>query len=158
MTDIPRDTLAERTVVGAMLDHVYADLAGNTEPHLRVLRQVADAGLQAGHFYDPRCRYAFGAINWLLEHGQPVTEQGVARVCAASKSHEHQAVTLDWLIGVSDDLTTIYGVDWYAARIVELAEARRVRAAGAAVARGDGDAAKAVAAMERKTPRRTIGL
>jgi hypothetical protein len=147
VTDIPRDTLVERSVVGAMMDHLYDDLAGNHEPYLRVLREVADSGLQAKHFYDPRCRYAFTAINWLLGKGWPVTEPAVARVCMLSKNPEHRAVTLEWLDQVSYELTTIYGTGWWAKRIVMLAEQRRVRAAGAAIARGDGDAAKAAAIL-----------
>ena len=147
MTVVPSDTYAERLVVVAMLDHLYDDLAGDSLPHLRVLHEVAGSGLRVADFLDRRCALAYAAILALREHGWPVSIHTVYRWCRKSTNVEHH-IDADWLAGLDADLPTVYGVGWWASRIVEKAKERRKMAAGERIAEGGLTDEQAIALVE----------
>lgn len=152
--EVPRDVEAERLVCGALMDHTAYEVAVavGAAPvqdldHLRVLREVADAGLRAGDFFDVRYRTVFAAINWLLEAGRPVTAETVYRVCAASKNVEHH-IPAAWFAALAESTFTTYEIGWWAARIVEQAKRRRLMAAGEVIATGQVDSGQASALVD----------
>jgi replicative DNA helicase len=150
MAEVPFDRDAERMVVGAMLTPLdYNDF-------LRILREIADTGLVAGDFWDPKCRYTFAGINWLLEKGgkTAVDEKQVYDLLRRSANPEVRQVSFSWLYGLAENLFTTVWISWYAQRVVDLAKQRRLQAAGHVIATSDEGLNKAVALIENSGKRK----
>ena len=118
MTDAYHNLDAERAVLGMML------VASS-----RVLPDLQATDLQAGHFYRDTHRALWELLVARWEAGKPVDTVAVAMWLGERPEAEQVAVGgLPYLTALGDDIPSTENVCYYAARIVETATRRQVRA------------------------------
>lgn len=147
-----------RAAVPMWDEQIEADVIAACLVDPDAVTRVDAVGITPGDFFVTRARYAYEAIQAVsaASGAESVHTHSVAYELRQRQADDGQVsmlhvVTLQWLSRIVEELPTSIGAEWYAGRVREMAQRRRLQAAAGAIeamaAAGDVDGAGKAAAL-----------
>lgn len=121
-------------------------------------QRVAATGITPGDFFTARARYAYEGIRAVsaASGAESVHTHSVAYELRQRRADDGQVsmlhvVGLAWLSRIVEELPTSIGAEWYAGRVMEMAQRRREAVVGQALIEGRATREQAAALLDGAT-------
>ena len=151
-------TEAMRPAVPMWDETVEADVIAACLVDPDAVQRVAQTNLTPDDFFTARARYAYAAIRAVsaAAGAESVHTHSVAYELRQRQADDGQVsmlhvVTLAWLSRIVEDLPTSIGAEWYAGRVMEMAQRRREAVVGQALIEGRATREQAAALLDGAT-------